>query len=149
MELWKWNDETQGTRKDIVPFTYEQIVEIKDLTYESLLRVQENILDLFPSLPKLDYKTLVDEYYLSVNIKHVMEEPAFKHLDTDNVVSMSGIMLSHLLECEWQNFRVPREVKRDVLHASIFEYPLSEDVVHSLIENIIYRDTWADVDEDA
>ena len=60
----EWNDETQAHtgNVEVIPFTYEQIVEIKDLTYTSLIKVQEKLLDLFPRLPKHDYKTLVDNY---------------------------------------------------------------------------------------
>ena len=158
----EWNDETQAHtgNVEVIPFTYEQIVEIKDLTYTSLIKVQEKLLDLFPRLPKHDYKTLVDNYYLSANIKAIMDESEMaKAMDVNNVLLMSGLMLNQLVDFEWRNFRIDNEVKRGILHASIFEYPLEEDVVHSLIENVIHIDNWDvdvyrqmdgyDVDEDA
>ena len=115
---------------------------------------------MFPRLPKHDYKTLVDNYYLSANIKAIMDESEMaKAMDVNNVLLMSGLMLNQLVDFEWRNFRIDNEVKRGILHASIFEYPLEEDVVHSLIENVIYLDNWDvdvyrqmdgyDVDEDA
>ena len=138
-----WTDETQeDLGKDIVPFTYEQVVLIKDLTYYSIVKVYTNLREVFPLLPKCNYAKLVDEYYLSANVKILMGRvaPVYGAVDTDDVVAMSGLMLNHLLQFEWQNFEVPIVVKRQVLESSIVGTRLSDDVVNSLSENMVYHE---------
>ena len=80
----EWNDETKAlTNKEQLYFTYEELVEIKDLTYDCITKVQERLTKACPILPVWDYKKLVDEYHLSVNMYNILQDTAKRYAQGD------------------------------------------------------------------
>ena len=150
----EWNDETKAlTNKEQLYFTYEELVEIKDLTYDCITKVQERLTKACPILPVWDYKKLVDEYHLSVNMYNILQDTAKRYaqgdvsremlteLEKKNPALLSGCMLNHLLEFEWNSFDMTPDIKKEILHSAIFDYPLTEQVITYLHRNIVYIDT--------
>ena len=79
----EWNDETKAlTNKEQLYFTYEELVEIKDLTYDCITKVQERLTKACPILPVWDYKKLVDEYIWKSHFLSVLRNPLAQTKET-------------------------------------------------------------------